>query len=421
MSIPEVIQVKKAMISLLAALTVIVGIIFLINSEKAPQDLSGWHEENGVRRYLDEAGTPLTGWQDIGLGRYYFGADGSMVTGWLEEDGCRYYLSQDGSLSSGWRNIDGSTYYLDENGAVSGWMEQDGKTYYFTVDGMVTGWHEIDGTSYYFLHNGTLAEGWTEIDGINFYFLSGSTIATGWQEIDGERYFFTDDGIVYTGWLEDGEYTYYLTEEGPAAVGPTEIDGTTYYFTPKGIQVILVNPWNYMPEDYTVDLKTVTSWYRVSTECYDALMQMLADCEAAGYQPDVRSAYRTQKSQEDLFENKIKRVMKADKTLTEEEATKIAATVVAIPGTSEHQLGLAVDLVDAVYRELTEEQEQTETQQWLMEHCWEYGFILRYPNDKSEITGIIYEPWHYRYVGVEIAMEMRDSGLCLEEYLGAAG
>ena len=76
-----------------------------------------------------------------------------------------------------------------------------------------------------------------------------------------------------------------------------------------------------------------------------------------------------------------------------------------------------MDIIDYNYPYLNEHQEDMPTQQWLMEHCWDYGFILRYPNDKSEITGIIYEPWHYRYVGVEAALEIRDLGLTLEEYL----
>lgn len=100
-------------------------------------------------------------------------------------------------------------------------------------------------------------------------------------------------------------------------------------------------------------------------------------------------------------------------------AQKQAATEVAVPGTSEHQLGLAVDLVDASYQVLDEAQASTPAQQWLMEHCWEYGFILRYPAEKQDITGIIYEPWHYRYVGRDHAQSIRQSGQCLEEFLQA--
>ena len=89
----------------------------------------------------------------------------------------------------------------------------------------------------------------------------------------------------------------------------------------------------------------------------------------------------------------------------------------AVPGTSEHQLGLAVDIVDRSNQNLDESQEDTAVQQWLMAHSWEYGFILRFPTGKSDITGIIYEPWHYRYVGRDAAKEIYDRGICLEEYL----
>ena len=89
----------------------------------------------------------------------------------------------------------------------------------------------------------------------------------------------------------------------------------------------------------------------------------------------------------------------------------------ALPGTSEHQLGLAVDIVDMGYQQLDIEQENTPVQRWLIENSWKYGFVLRYPTEKSEITGIIYEPWHYRYVGKAAAKEMYRKNLCLEEYL----
>ena len=96
---------------------------------------------------------------------------------------------------------------------------------------------------------------------------------------------------------------------------------------------------------------------------------------------------------------------------SEENARTEVGKVVAVPSTSEHQLRLAVDIVDI------ENQEKTAVQKWLMENSWRYGFILRYPNDKSDITGIVYEPWHYRYVGKEAAKEIYDLDVCLEEYL----
>ena len=94
--------------------------------------------------------------------------------------------------------------------------------------------------------------------------------------------------------------------------------------------------------------------------------------------------------------------------LSYEAARSMALQTVAYPGTSEHQLGLAVDLLG------------TEAKAWFGEHCWEYGFILRYTAEKQAITGFVEELWHFRYVGREVSMDMKDSGLCLEEYLGAA-
>ena len=103
----------------------------------------------------------------------------------------------------------------------------------------------------------------------------------------------------------------------------------------------------------------------------------------------------------------------------EEKAREEAATSVAYPGTSEHNLGLAVDIVARDYQILDDKQADTAEARWLEENCWKYGFILRYPTDKTDITGIIFEPWHYRYVGEEAAREIMERGICLEEYLGS--
>ena len=180
-------------------------------------------------------------------------------------------------------------------------------------------------------------------------------------------------------------------------------------------QLLLVNPWNPVPEDYAVELTELKNGQAVDARAYPDLQRMMDDCRAAGLEPVICSSYRTQETQQRLYENKIRCLM--DTGLPREEAAAQAGTVVAVPGTSEHQTGLALDIVDASYQVLDSAQESTAVQQWLMEHSWEYGFVLRYPNEKSEATGIIYEPWHYRYVGCDAAREMRELGLCLEEYL----
>lgn len=189
--------------------------------------------------------------------------------------------------------------------------------------------------------------------------------------------------------------------------------------TPEPIPELLtlVNPWNQVPEDWSVDLVTLPNGLEVDKRCYDALMEMIDGCYNAGLTPVICSAYRAQDFQETLYNNKVSEWM--DQGYGLEDAKAKAGRQVAVPGTSEHQLGLTVDIVDMGNQNLTEEQEQTPTQKWLMANSWRYGFIHRYPTGKSEITGIIYEPWHYRYVGKEAAQEIFNKGITLEEYLGA--
>ena len=179
--------------------------------------------------------------------------------------------------------------------------------------------------------------------------------------------------------------------------------------------LILVNPWHPLPEDYDPELVLLSDGQKIAACCYEDFAAMLNDCRAAGNSPILCSAYRTQEVQQSLYDDKVSRLMAAGCDL--DSAKTEAARAVAYPGTSEHQTGLAVDIIDAAYTALDEGQENTATQQWLMANSWQYGFILRYPAGKSDITGIIYEPWHYRYVGKAAAADIYDSGLCLEEYL----
>ena len=180
--------------------------------------------------------------------------------------------------------------------------------------------------------------------------------------------------------------------------------------------LLLVNPWNPIPENYEPELTYLRNGQAVDSRCYPELQQMMDDCRAAGFDPLICASYRTKDKQEALFEDKEARLIREGCPENEVEAE--AAKVVAYPGTSEHQLGLALDIVDVSYQQLDTEQENTPVQQWLMKNSWKYGFVLRYPADKSDITGIIYEPWHYRYVGKEAAAEIYENKLCLEEYLG---
>lgn len=179
--------------------------------------------------------------------------------------------------------------------------------------------------------------------------------------------------------------------------------------------LLLVNPWNSLPEAFTVELETTAGGYQVDSRIVQELEQMLSDAREEGLDPIICSAYRTADQQTTLYNNKIQRLQ--DAGCSPQEAREQAGTVVAVPGTSEHQTGLALDIVARSYQILEEDQADTAEQQWLMKNAHRYGFILRYPQDKTACTGIAYEPWHYRYVGREAAGEIYTRKECLEEYL----
>ena len=182
-------------------------------------------------------------------------------------------------------------------------------------------------------------------------------------------------------------------------------------------ELLLVNADHPLPEDFqTPELTALRGGHAIDSRAYPALQQMMDDCRAAGLEPTICSSYRTRDKQEELFEKKLDTLLQQG--YSPEEAESESARWVARPGTSEHETALAVDIVDKEYQILDQQQEQTPVQQWLMTHCAEYGFILRYPTDKSDLTGIGYEPWHYRYVGEDAAKAIMEQGICLEEYLG---
>lgn len=256
--------------------------------------------------------------------------------------------------------------------------------------------------------------GWVTEAAQTFYVNADGSRHTGWLDTDGKRYYLDDSGVLQTGWLELDGKTYYLQSDGSVTKGVASINNSTHHFTAAGEEVLVVNPWNFIRAKYTPKLVEAENGYKVASSCKDSLLQMLADCRAAGNDVRIISAYRTHETQIELYNNKV--LYYINRGYDDAAARTEAAKVVATPGTSEHQLGLALDLVDGGYRALDEAQENTPAQKWLMEHCWEYGFILRYPSDKSDKTGIIYEPWHYRFVGKELATELKTTGQCLEEY-----
>jgi D-alanyl-D-alanine carboxypeptidase len=183
----------------------------------------------------------------------------------------------------------------------------------------------------------------------------------------------------------------------------------------------LVNPDSSVDKDFInsvtkaeIDKKFISgseSSKYIDSRIVDSLNQMCKAADKDGVDLVIVSAYRTYSYQETLYKNRVKRCMNED-GLSEAEAKVKAATIVALPGTSEHHLGLAVDI-----NSVSQSFEETKAFKWLSENAADYGFIMRYPEDKKDITKIIYEPWHYRYVGVQHAKAMNSLNLCLEEYI----
>lgn len=192
-----------------------------------------------------------------------------------------------------------------------------------------------------------------------------------------------------------------------------------YYVQPKGVSdwnLLLVNDWNGMSSGYESTVTFVSAGNRnqkVDSRILENLKAMLEAGKTYGI--DVQSGYRSAEHQGNLYWRQVQSRRNAG--WSELAAQKAAGQVVKRPGYSEHNTGLAVDLGGSGNFRLEQDFENTAAFKWLIENCADYGFILRFPKGKEAITGVIYEPWHYRYVGKEAAREIMDSGICLEEYL----
>ena len=182
--------------------------------------------------------------------------------------------------------------------------------------------------------------------------------------------------------------------------------------------LMLVNPWKPLPQGFKPKTTPIPAGYGTWANMsfadvgFNDLIKMMDDARSEGANLILVSSTRTQAEQTSLFENNVNNVLAANPSYTRKQAEEEAAKSVAVPGTSEHQLGLAVD-----FNSTEDSFRNTKEYKWLKENAYKYGFILRYHDDKQSVTGIIPEPWHYRYVGKENAKKIYDSGLVLEEYL----
>lgn len=201
-----------------------------------------------------------------------------------------------------------------------------------------------------------------------------------------------------------------------------------HYVQPAGAvwYLKLANDWNTLPESYdstftAVEYGSGLTGKKFDSRAVDALRQMLAagNKENAALRLQPVSCYRSVALQKSLYERQVQKQKNAG--YSDAKAREVAATIVKKPGQSEHNTGLAADLGGSGDYSLNQSFERTAAYRWLIANCADYGFILRFPKNKEAITGVIYEPWHFRYVGKEAAAEIMRDGLCLEEYLEKHG
>lgn len=204
-----------------------------------------------------------------------------------------------------------------------------------------------------------------------------------------------------------GEHADYAADEPVVSVDELTFDSSDWRLT-------LINKQHPIPNDYDFKLGTFTPGMRCDERVIEDLLLMMQAAKADGLNLVVRSPYRTSDHQEDNFNNRIKSYMKQG--LSYMEAYKATSRVITVPGCSEHEVGLALDITSDSYCELKQGFADTEGGKWLAEHSSEYGFVIRYPEGKEYITSIEYEPWHFRYVGREAAAVMKEENLCLEEF-----
>ncbi len=200
--------------------------------------------------------------------------------------------------------------------------------------------------------------------------------------------------------------------EDPEEEIPVE-DGVPV-FSEDDWRLILVNKQHFIPEDYEFPLGTIKGSLRCDERILEDLRDMLVAAQNAGVHLQIQSPYRTEDHQKELFERKINSYMR--KGMSYLEAYQLSSQAVTIPNASEHQIGLALDIVTPSYIYLDEGFADTEAGIWLEKNAMNYGFILRYPKEKEYITTVEFEPWHFRYVGREAAVYMTENDLTLEEF-----
>jgi len=433
----------------------------------------GWKKEGEDIVYINKNGLYQKNWfQDADGKWYFFGRRGVMQKGFIEWKNQKYYLAGDGSMTEGWLKLEDGVYYFrpDNGDMFTGEQMIDGVLYDFGTDGKAAGlvdipskpvveeddnqtadseeatgdvtetdapaaeenaqvlydvagygWKQNEDRSWSYINkDGTIALYWLLDDTKYWYFLGADGKRhTGILILDNIPYNFDEEGRLLTGWQTINEATYFFDSvTGRPVTGVVLIDGIQYGFNAEykldmsviPWDLVLVNYQNSMPENYQIPLSYV-SGYKVDTRMAASLQAMIKAAKKDGISLKITSAYRTLATQTRLFNNGLTKRLNAG--MSYEAAVAERNLYNAEPGKSEHNLGLALDFIAG--GALDESFAGSSQAAWLMEHAHEYGFILRYTAEKVDITRIAYEPWHYRYVGVNTATYIREHGICFEE------
>lgn len=212
--------------------------------------------------------------------------------------------------------------------------------------------------------------------------------------------------------LAHEEYLTNREQEKPEA--PSEEEQSEAVFSSDDWRLLLINKQHPIPDDYSFTLTTITGSMQCDERILEDLLLMLQAAKNDQVNLIICSPYRTDASQVSIFSRHVKAYM--NKGLNYIDSFKLASQEATVPGYSEHQIGLSLDIYTASHMTLDSAYGETEAGRWLAEHCSEYGFILRYPKGKEYITSIGYEPWHFRYVGKEAAQIIMSEGITLEEF-----
>ena len=219
---------------------------------------------------------------------------------------------------------------------------------------------------------------------------------------------------VYT--LDDilGSDEEYLMKDSQEEVGSIEEAEEDYVFDSSDWRLVLVNKQHPIPADYEFNLGRMKDNIQCDERIIDDLILMMQAAKRDGLDLAIQSPYRTSDRQEYNFNKRIKYYM--GQGMSYLDAYKETSQVITVPGCSEHEIGLAIDITSDTFQPLLQEFADTAEGKWLAEHSYEYGFTLRYLPGKEYITSIEYEPWHFRYVGREAAKIMYEENICLEEF-----